>query len=203
MGGVTFYGLIRVINVNGYPSIGFEKRGDELSDDNSMMELVQSGDKEAFETLVLKHRISAIRFAQRYIRDEFIAEDIVQDSFTIIYVKRMDYKTKYSFKTFLYTIIRNKCIDYLRKNKNLSIDDVEIMTSSAEEVVMHREERKEIIEMVSTLKKEYQRAIYLYQYECMSYKEIAMIMNKTVPQVKITIFRARKKIQKAVEEGYK
>jgi RNA polymerase sigma-70 factor (ECF subfamily) len=166
-----------------------------------MMVLVQGGDREAFETLVLRHRIPAIRFAQRYIRDEFTAEDIVQDSFTIIYVKRMAYNTKYSFKTFLYTIIRNKCIDYLRKIKHQSLEEVEIIASSAEEVVIDKEERKEVRRLVSTLNEEYQRAIYLYEYEDMSYKEIAKIMNKTVAQIKITIFRARKKIQKAVEEG--
>lgn len=172
-----------------------------MSEDNSIMELVKGGDRKAFESLVLRHRIAAIRFAQKYVRDEFLAEDIVQDSFAIIYIKRMDYMPKYSFKTFLYTIIRNKCIDYLRKQKTVSIDEVELVNASAEEVVVDREERVRAVELLRSLNKEYQRVLYLYEYEEMSYKEIACIMNKTVPQVKITIFRARKKIAKAVEEG--
>lgn len=200
---VTFSREIRVKDVTGYPSTCFVQRGEKLNDDNAVMELVQEGDKKAFEILVVKHRISAIRFALKYIRDEFTAEDIVQDSFALIYVKRMDCKTIYSFKTFLYTIIRNKCIDFLRKQKTISLEEMEIRTSSAEEVVVDREERKKVRELLATLNSEYQRALYLYEYEDMSYKEIARVMNKTVMQVKITLYRARKKIQKAVEEGYK
>lgn len=182
----------------------FKQRGDVLSEDNLIMEQVKAGNKEAFEELVLKNRIAAIRFAQKYVRDEFLAEDIVQDSFAIIYIKRSEYKPKHSFKTFLYTIIRNKCIDYLRKQKTVSLDEVEhsLYTASLEEAVIDKEEREMAAELLRSLNKEYQTALYLYEYEDMSYKEIAKVMNKSVAQVKITIFRARKKIQKAVKEGY-
>lgn len=197
---VTFLNHERVSNVTRYPLYIFKQRGEGLSEDNLIMGLVKDGDREAFEALVLKHRMPAVRFAQKYVGDEYIAEDIVQDSFAIIYIKRMEYKPKHSFKTFLYTVIRNKCIDYLRKQKNVSIDEVELYTPSAEEVVVDREERSRAAELLRSLNNEYQRALYLFEYEDMSYKEIAKVMNKTVAQVKITIFRARKKIMKAVEE---
>jgi RNA polymerase sigma-70 factor (ECF subfamily) len=167
------------------------------------MELVKAGNKKAFEELVLKNRSAALKFAQKYVRDEFMAEDIVQDSFAVIYIKRMEYMPKYSFKTFLYTIIRNKCIDYLRKNKCVSLDEVQLSCCSAEEVVIDKEERAMAVELLGSLNKEYQTALYLYEYEDMSYKEIAKIMNKSMAQVKIIIFRARKKMLKAVKEGYK
>ena len=174
-----------------------------MEDDNLIMEAVKDGDRESFEALVLKHRKAAIRFAQKFVGEEFMAEDIVQESFAIIYMKRKEYIPKYTFKTYLYTIIRNKCIDYLRKQKNYVSDHMEFAIESAENEVIHRENIKEAMGIFWGLKKEYQRVIYLYEYENMSYKEIAVIMNKTVAQIKITIYRARKKISEILEERYK
>lgn len=106
-----------------------------MIDDNTIMNIVKSGDKKVFEELVIRHRLKALRFAPKYVKEEFIAEDIIQDSFALIYVKRMEYNNTYSFKTFLYTVIRNKCIDYLRKQKLVNIDDIKLRTPSAEDIV--------------------------------------------------------------------
>ena len=61
-----------------------------MIDDNAIMELAKNGDKEAFEKLVIRHRLTALRFAQKYVKEEFIAEDILQDSFALIYIKRIE-----------------------------------------------------------------------------------------------------------------
>ncbi|MCB2356940.1 RNA polymerase sigma factor [Clostridium estertheticum] len=174
-----------------------------MIDDNTIMDLIKSGDKKIFEELVIRHRLKALRFAQKYVKEEFIAEDIIQDSFALIYVKRMSYNNKCSFKTFLYTVIRNKCIDYLRKQKTVNIDDIKLRTPSAEDIVMKKEDRLFVTELLGKLNKEYKTALYLYEYEDMSYKEIATIMIKSVGQVKIIIFRARKKLQKLAREDYR
>ncbi|MCB2306249.1 RNA polymerase sigma factor [Clostridium estertheticum] len=174
-----------------------------MIDDNTIMDLIKSGDKKIFEELVIRHRLKALRFAQKYVKDEFIAEDIIQDSFALIYVKRMSYSNKCSFKTFLYTVIRNKCIDYLRKQKTVNIDDIKLRTPSAEDIVMKNEDRLFVMELLGKLNKEYKTALYLLEYENMSYKDISKIMTKSVSQVKIIIFRARKKLQKLAREDYR
>ncbi|MBZ9637713.1 RNA polymerase sigma factor [Clostridium sp. FP1] len=107
----------------------------------------------------------------------------------------MSYNNKYSFKTFLYTVIRNKCIDYLRKQKPVNIDDIKLRTPSAEDIVMKKEDRLFVTKLLGKLREDYKTALYLYEYEGMSYKDIAKIMIKSVGQVKIIIFRARKKLQ--------
>lgn len=181
----------------------FSQRGDDLIDDNTIMDLVKSGNKKAFEEIVIRHRLKALRFAQKYVKDEFISEDIIQDSFALIYIKRMNYNNKYSFKTFLYTVIRNKCIDYLRKQTPVNIADIKLRTPSAEDIVMKKEDRLFVTELLGKLNKEYKTALYLYEYEDMSYKDISKIMIKSIGQVKIIIFRARKKLQKLAREDYR
>ncbi len=175
-----------------------------MYDDNQLMKQVQTGDKSAFEAIVLRYRLSAIQFANSFVFDIFAAEDIVQDCFIKIYLNRMNYEFSHTFKTFLFTIVRNKSIDYLRKNKaqrlvNLdSIHEIEELNSQ-EDIFLKKEMSNRIFKILKSLKDDYKTALYLFAIEEMSYKEIAKIMQKTIPQIKITIFRARKKLKKLFE----
>ncbi len=91
--------------------------GDFLHEDNALMQFVQQGDRTAFETLMIKHRVAATYFANSFIHDIDISEDIVQESFISVYMSRMNYKPIHTFKTYLFTVVRNHAIDYLRKKK--------------------------------------------------------------------------------------
>lgn len=176
-----------------------------ICDDNALMEQVKSGDKKAFEKLVLLHRKSALGFAYRLINDSYLSEDIVQESFAAIYINRNTYRTKNSFKTFLFAIVRNKCIDYLRKNNGIISTNYDEMDLASEELlpdklIEHKQELSYAKKLIGKLKAEYRTAFYLYEYDGFSYKEIAEIMGKSLPQVKIIIYRARNKIKKYVKE---
>ncbi|NMB01943.1 MAG: RNA polymerase sigma factor, partial [Firmicutes bacterium] len=83
-----------------------------ICDDNQLMRQAQNGDNRAFEQLVLKYRADTIRFAFRFVQDLHVAEDLAQESFASIYVHRQNYKPKHEFKTYLYAVVRNKCIDF-------------------------------------------------------------------------------------------
>ena len=75
-------------------------------------------DLESFEKIVLEYRENSINFAKRYINDAQICEDIAQEAFAAVYVNRDKYNPKMSFKTWLFSIIHNKCVDYIRKIKS-------------------------------------------------------------------------------------
>lgn len=169
------------------------------------MEQVKCGNKEAFDELVLLHRKSAVGFAYRLVKDSFMSEDIVQESFAAIYINRNSYKPKNSFKAFLFTIIRNRCIDYFRKNSKIISTDYEEMDLASEEISAYQliEYKQKLIyakKLLNKLNADYRTAFYLYEYEEFSYKEIAEIMDKSLPQIKIIIHRARNKIHKYVKE---
>ncbi|MBB6630339.1 sigma-70 family RNA polymerase sigma factor [Clostridium algidicarnis] len=67
-----------------------------------------------------------------------------------------------------------------------------------------KEELQHSIEVLNKLNEDYRIAFYLYEVEGFSYKEIAEIMHKSLPQIKITIYRARKKLREFLKEdiGY-
>lgn len=171
-----------------------------MRDDNELMLRVQRGDKVAFDEIVLSHRVSAVSFAYGFVKDIDISEDIVQDCFVKIYINRLDYKPLHTFKAYLFTLIRNKCIDYLRKNavyQSVDIGSIEELSdgNSPEEIVIKKERTDKIFEILNGLRDNYKTALYLFAVEELSYKEIAGVMQKTVPQIKIIIFRARKKLE--------
>ena len=175
-----------------------------LQDDNYLMELVKNDDKDAYDSIVKKHRSSAITFAYSFVYDLFLAEDIVQDVFVNIYVRRMNYRPVSKFRTFLFQSVRNRCIDHLRRNKVRAAADLksisEALNCSAEDEFLIAEREKLIHELMNSLKEDYRTALYLSAAEGISYGEIAKIMKKTLPQVKILIYRARKKIKSQYRE---
>lgn len=176
-----------------------------MSDDNELMARAQDGDDSAYEALVLKYRGAVIRFAAGMVSDIETAEDIAQECFAKIYINRMSYKPSHSFKTYLYAVIRNQCVDHLRSMRSESVvplDDIsEIHDGDTPDVLLFREERiAEALKMLNSLEADYKTALYLFAVDGMSYAEIAKVMKKTVPQIKITIHRARKKL-KSLYEG--
>lgn len=178
-----------------------------MYDDNELMMKVQEGNKEAYEKLVIKHREKSISFANSFVFDLYAAEDIVQNCFAKIYIRRMSYKPSYSFKTYLFTVIRNACIDYLRSSTLKFQVDLESIRELEDKKALETQENKEKVEkalsIIKGLQNHYKTALYLFAVEEMTYEEIGKIMGKPVAQVKITIHRARKKLKKQYErEGH-
>ena len=174
--------------------------------DNDLMERAKNGDKGAYEALVSKHRINAINFAYGHIFDLCDAEDIVQECFVKAYISRMEYKPSNTFKTYLFAIIRNACIDYLRQTKNkksqtVSLEDIAEISQgeNPEEAILKAERMEAIFRHMDALPDDYKTALHLFAVDEMNYGEIAKIMRKTIPQVKIIIHRARKKLKKLCE----
>lgn len=174
-----------------------------MDDDKLLMKKFQEGNENCFEELIVKYRATAICFALRYTCDKYIAEDITQESFAYLYVYKDKYDNKYSFKTYLFTIIRNKSIDYYRKIKredfqynfyNLSSLD------TPEDIILRDEIKNLVINNINKLNEDYRIALYLIDYEEFSYKEAGTIMKKNLAQIKILIFRARRKLKLLIEQ---
>ena len=174
-----------------------------MHDDTKLMHEFLAGSRDGFEKLIKKYRIPGIAFAKRYVSDFHAAEDIVQDSFADLFVYKDRYNSTYSFKTYLFSIIRNKAISVYKKRRNIDPEQYEGCAESNPENDYLLSEMKDTINTkLNALNGDYRRVLYLYEYENMSYKDIAVIMNKNLPKVKILIYRARKRLKIDLEEYY-
>ncbi len=160
------------------------------------------GDIDAFERIVLEYKDNLIYFISRYTGGDIsTAEDIAQDVFAHLYVYKDQYNFSYSLKTYIFTLGKNKAIDYMRKQSRIIFNsyDNQLETQSEEktleDIIITKEEHRGLLAGFKSLSPDYQRALYLYVFEELSYKEIAKVMGKTLPQIKILIFRARKALK--------
>lgn len=168
-----------------------------------------NGDNSGFENIVIRYRYNLIYFINRYVKNVHISEEIAQDVFVEIYTNKYRYNMEGNFKTFLFTIGRNKAIDYIRKNNRISfIDDIEKLKDIAdmdylENTIFKKEDSIIVRRTLSTLPLSYQEVINLVDFEELSHAQAAKVMDKNVTSIKVLIHRARKKLRKQLErEGF-
>lgn len=161
-----------------------------------------SGNKESFEQLVIRYKDRLIYFIQRYVRNVEIAEDLAQDVFVYLLIHKENYDFKYSLKTYLYTIAKSKSINYIKRERRITyVDEKDFMEfEELEEKVFKKEQKENLIKDIQKLKIDYQNVIYLIDIEELKYKEVAKVLNKTLPQVKILIYRARRALEEIVRK---
>lgn len=175
-------------------------------DDLKNYEAFVMGDIGSFESLVIKYRDQLVSFIYRYTRDIYLAQDLAQDAFVEVLVHKERFRAGTSFKTYLFTIGRNKAVDYIRKNQKYVFTEEagEYLEPVAGllETVIQNEEKIKLYEKLYELKSEYQAVILLVDFEEMSYQEAAKVMDKSLGQIKVLVHRARKSLaRKMKKEG--
>lgn len=81
--------------------------------ESDILKEIQQGNEVAFRSLFQQYYPILAKFAQRYVYDSSACEDMIQDTFINLWENRKKIQI-YSLKSYLYTTIKNKCLDYLR-----------------------------------------------------------------------------------------
>ena len=164
------------------------------------------GEDDQLEFLVEKYRYGLSLFVNGIVKNICIAEDVMQDTFVMLAIKRPKFKGESSFRTWLYTIARNKALDYLKiiaRKRTIPIDECFEMSDEqdVEKQYIKEEERRELHRAMIKLKTEYAQVIYLTFFEEFSGKETAAIMHKTPKQVENLLFNAKKALKEELERS--
>jgi RNA polymerase sigma-70 factor (ECF subfamily) len=86
-------------------------------DETALIRAVQQGNQDAFEQLVRAYDHSVLRLAMNLLRSPEDARDVYQEAFLRVYKNIHSFRFDCSFHTWLYRIVTNICLDYLRKRK--------------------------------------------------------------------------------------
>jgi RNA polymerase sigma-70 factor, ECF subfamily len=89
----------------------------ERLDEVALIRAAQAGSREAFETLVRNYDHSVLRLAFNLLRSQEDARDVYQEAFLRVYRNLGSFRFDCSFRTWLYRIVSNLCLDQLRKKK--------------------------------------------------------------------------------------
>lgn len=146
-----------------------------------------------YNTLVDLHADGLFRFVVKHVRNEMLAQDVVQDSFAKVWEKHEEISGEKG-KSYLFTTAYHGLIDVLkRENRSASIENVEPTRSSAS---MEQFDVQGILkDALDTLPEIQKSVIMLRDYEGYSYDEIAEITGLNESQVKVYIFRARQALK--------
>jgi len=170
--------------------------------DDYYIEQTLSGNVNAFAFLVEKYQRMVYTLVIRILKNTEEAEEISQDVFVKVFQKLESFKGDSKFSTWLYKIAYFASLDELKKKKRtVSIENIEQIPSSDLGLVkdalsyIHEKQRKEVISnAIKKLKEDEQVILTLYYFEEQSLKEISKVVNLTIDNVKVKLFRSRKKL---------
>jgi len=186
-----------------------EYRYDKLSKDplhtlknsKEVIEKIRQGQVKEFEYLYLQYCEPLVLFANRYVDDLEIAENVVQDVFLNVWKKREALDPTGNIKTYLYTSVKNyalNSIDRRRREKQyqeyITIEDINFDTP---ELQLMRDEIIEIVNSVVQNLPERCRMIFLMsRSDHLSYAEIAEVLGLSVKTVENQMGKALKILRK-------
>ena len=166
------------------------------------------GDDNGFVEIVRDYKDGLILYLESFVRNIPVAEELAEDTFVRLGVKKPHFSGKSSFRTWVYAIGRNVAIDYLRKQSKqaaVSVDDcTELADMELLETAYLREERKIVIhKAMAKLKSEYRQVLWLRYFEGFSGKEAAQIMKKSTHNIETLTYRARQSLKsELIKEGF-
>lgn len=128
------------------------------------------------------------RFALKHLRNEMSAKDIVQETFTKVWVKHEDVHYE-KVKSYLFTTAYHAIVDWVKKEKRSG--DIETAGQGPAHVDSEVDLQEVLTEALNRLPEVQKTVVLLRDYEGYNYTEIAEIANLTEAQVKVYIFRAR------------
>ena len=185
---------------------------DADSDAQAMLK-VAAGDRRAFGLLFDRYHASVARFAFRFVGDRARAEELTQDIFVKLYRNAKAYKPSAQFKTFLFRVATNHCLNEVRRGEyrvshtstapTEEDDGVDVAGPQAErpdEAVAGRELERAVGEALAGMSERERAAFTMCRFEGMAYRDIAEALEASEAAVKSLIHRATLAVAKKIEE---
>lgn len=155
--------------------------------------------RKEYNSAVKEHSGRLFGYCFKFLQNREDADDIVQDSFKKLWENRK--KVEYvKCKSWLFTTAHNAMINFkVKKNRMVSMDV--LPEKNGKNYFVQRLETKEIIEKAMKNLPPLQKSIVLMRdLEGYNYKEIGEVLNLSESQVKVYLFRARKKLKKQLKD---
>lgn len=174
--------------------------------DQIYIDRILKGDHTAFAFLVDKYKYMAYTIALKIMDNEADAEDIAQESFIKAYRQIHTFEGKAKFSTWLYTIVYRTALSKTQENtlETFSMTDDIVENYAPDsftpqiETMEAAEQQKYVREAIQRLPKIEALLVTLYYLEENSIKEIQEITGLTAENIKIRLFRARKKLEQSL-----
>ncbi len=179
--------------------------------DTEIISKVLSGDQQAYAELVNRYQNYVFTLSLRFTKNREDAEEVAQDIFIKAYRALADFKGTSKFSTWLYTIVNNTCITFLRKKRlqTHSLDNegmFEVADSQDSGLRANLVEQKSRVAMVNEaikmLNTDDAEVITLFYKSEQSLEEIAQILGLETNTAKVRLHRARTRLKEKMEKHF-
>lgn len=176
----------------------------------------QRGDANAFGLIFEQHRVQVFNFIYRMLNgDREAAEDLLNEVFMKLYDARESYEPKAKFSTWLFTIARNHCINFIKSrgyrqsHRTVSLEELaqQMTESSAQDHLMslsvpddsRRADQRELLEQaIAGLPDDYKEAFILHAVEGFAHEEVAHMLGMNPATVRTNYHRARALLRETI-----
>jgi RNA polymerase sigma-70 factor (ECF subfamily) len=185
---------------------------DRRCSDSQLVSLYQTGNEEAFEMLLHRHKSRIYTAIYLIVKDRYVAEDLLQETFIKVVntIKRSRYNEEGKFSPWLSRVAHNLAIDHFRKKKRypeIVLEDgsrvfnsLDFAEDSFESSQMLKETKTRLRELVKELPEEQKQVLIMRHFLQMSFQEIAersgVSINTALGRMRYALINLRKKMIK-------
>lgn len=159
------------------------------------------GDQEALGQLVEEYANPLILFINTYVKDYHLSEDIMEDCFVDLLVKKPEFRGDSKFRTYLFQMAKNKALNHIKRQKRFTWITEEDASSELKEdsrilgTIIQEENKKVLYTAIKELPEHYAQALQLIYFAELSYEEAAHVMGKSKKQIANYIYRGKKQLE--------
>ena len=177
--------------------------------DEELIVEYQQGSQYALKELFLRYKAKVFNFALRLLQDRADAEDVTSDVFLALFLGKYTVSPHARLSTWLFTVARNACITRMRQRgrhirlwfKRDEADDClkQLDIPDKEDIPLEQLQRQEhavlVKKAIAKLPALQRQALILREYHRMDYAQIAQVLDCSLANVKVLIFRARERLR--------
>lgn len=181
--------------------------------DSQLVSLYKNGNEEAFEQLVCRHKSKIFTTIYLIVKDNYIAEDLLQETFikVINTIKGGRYNEEGKFLPWILRIAHNLAIDHFRKEKryptiimedgNSVFNTLEFAEDSVESIQIQKDTHARLRKLIQELPEAQKEVLIMRHYMQMSFQEIAettgVSINTALGRMRYALINLRKKMLKS------
>jgi len=181
---------------------------DDRSEDAQLLKLIQAGDRDAFSTLYLKYQPRFLKYCTRVLQNDVaLAADIVDEAMIEIWKSAGNFAGKSLPSTWMYSIMRFRLIGYLRKNKEILLED-DSVAMNMEDTALRPDEELELsqansslVTQMGQLSDKHREVLELVYFKELSVREVAVALGISEGTVKTRMFYARKHLKEILSHS--
>lgn len=187
-------------------------------EESELIDKLRNKDLEAFRIIVDKYQSRVLNSCYRFVLNRETAEDLTQEVFIEVFRSIKNFREDSAFSTWIYRVAVSKSLDYLKTQKAkkrlsnimsiLQLNDDKIVYKADQknnpDIILENEERIKVLSSaIEKLPVNQKIAFTLSKYDELSYRDIAVILDVSVPAVESLIQRAKSNLRKRLYKYYK